>query len=242
MLLERIKFWFFKKKKKYGSPRIYKELRKEGLWVGRNRVARLMHENGLISTYKRPRRPRTTDSTHDQPVSPNLLNRNFKAETPGEKWVSDITYLDSEEGFLYLCIIKDLWNREIVGWSVANHMRTSLVISALQYAIIRKQVKSGLIFHSDRGSQYASTEFRSALAKHGIIQSMSRKGNCYDNAPAESFFGTLKCERIYDLSIKGLDHAEKILFEYIEMDYNRSRSHSAIGYLSPAEYAVKQAA
>ena len=242
MILERIKFWFCKKNKKYGSPRIHKQLQQEGFQVGRNRIARLMRENGLVSTYKRPRRPRTTDSNHDKPVSPNLLNRNFHADAPNQKWVSDITYIDSQEGWLYLCIIKDLWNKEIVGWSVANHMRSSLVLSALNYAITRKNPQPGLIFHSDRGSQFASAEFRSELAKHGIIQSMSRKGNCYDNAPAESFFATLKCEKIYDITIEGLAHAEKILFEYIEIEYNRSRSHSAIGYISPAEYAAKRAA
>jgi len=242
MWLEIIKPMFLKLKKKYGSPRIFEELKASGFSIGRKRVERIMRENGLLSTYRRLRKPKTTDSKHDNPISPNLLNRDFSAEKPDQKWVSDITYISSLKGWLYLCMIKDLCTKEIVGWSVADNMRTSMVIQALDNAVTRRRPGAGLIFHSDRGSQYASNAFRQKLADYKITQSMSGKGNCYDNAVAESFFATLKCELIYQMEIKDLAHAQKVLFEYIEIFYNRQRRNSSIGYISPAEFAANLAA
>jgi transposase InsO family protein len=233
---------FVEFKKKYGSPRIHEEMKRRGYKIGLHRVARIMRENGLKSTYRRQRRPRTTDSNHNKKVSPNLLNRDFFADKPNQKWVSDITYIKSEKGWLYHCMIKDLCTKEIVGWSVANHMKTSMVIEALEYAIQSRQPAEGLIFHSDRGSQYASNAFRKVLKVNKMIQSMSRKGNCWDNAVAESFFATLKCELIYDITIKSLEEAKKLLFDYIEIFYNRKRIHSGLNYMSPVEFFEMKAA
>lgn len=241
-LLAIIRPLFLKFRKRYGSPRIFREMKALGYRISRKRVERIMRENKLISTYRKRRKPKTTDSKHDNPVSPNLLNRDFTAALPDQKWVSDITYISSRGGWLYLCMIKDLCTKEIVGWSVANHMRTSMVIQALEYAVLQRQPAAGLIFHSDRGSQYASNSFREKLTDHKMIQSMSGKGNCYDNAAAESFFATLKCELIFHMEIADLEHAEKVLFEYIEIFYNRQRRNSSIGYISPAEFAAKLAA
>jgi putative transposase len=241
-LAEIIRSLFLKFKKRYGSPRIFREMKALGYRLSRKRVERIMRENKLISTYRKQRKPKTTDSQHDKPISPNLLNRDFTAALPNRKWVSDITYISSRSGWLYLCMIKDLCTKEIVGWSVAAHMRTSMVIQALNYAVMQRQPSAGLIFHSDRGSQYASNLFREKLKSFEMAQSMSGKGNCYDNAAAESFFATLKCELIFHLEITDLKHAEKVLFEYIEIFYNRQRRNSSIGYISPADFAANLAA
>lgn len=242
MFLEIIRPLFHKFKKRYGSPRIFREMQGLGYRLGQKRVERIMCENKLFSTYRKRRNPKTTDSGHDNPISPNLLNRDFSAAKPNQKLVSDITYLWSKKGWLYLCMIKDLCTKEIVGWSVADHMRTSMVIQALENAVIRRPPAAGLIFHTDRGSQYASHAFREKLKGYEMLQSMSGKGNCYDNAAAESFFATLKCELIFHMEIEDLAHAEKVLFEYIEIFYNRQRRNSSIGYISPAEFAANLAA
>jgi transposase InsO family protein len=242
ILLEIIRPMFHKFKKRYGSPRIFKEMKALGYRIGQKRVERIMRENKLFSTFRKRRNPKTTDSKHDNPISPNLLNRDFSAAKPNQKLVSDITYLWSKSGWLYLCMIKDLCTKEIIGWSVADHMRTSMVIQALENAVIRRPPAAGLIFHTDRGSQYASHAFREKLKGYEMLQSMSGKGNCYDNAAAESFFATLKCELIFHMEIEDLAHAEKVLFEYIEIFYNRQRRNSSIGYISPAEFAANLAA
>lgn len=242
MLLEIIKKLFLEYRKKYGSPRIFRELKAQAHRVGEKRVARIMRENGLKSTYSRPRKPQTTLSKHDNPISPNLLQQNFDVEKPDMVWVSDITYIPSAEGWLYLCIVKDLCTREIVGYSLERHMRADMVVAALKRAVMRRRPREGLIFHSDRGSQYASNTFRAALTRFALRQSMSGRGNCYDNACAESFFGSFKCELVHDNYFKTFEEAQKMIFSYIEIFYNRQRRMACLGNLSPANYAAKRAA
>ena len=220
----------------YGSPRIHAELRCRGFEVGRNRVARLMAEHGVVARF--PRRFRcTTDSNHELPIAENIVDRKFEAKAPNRLWVTDITYVQTAQGWLYLAVILDLFSRRVVGWSMADHMRTELVKNALAMALGNRAVDGELVHHSDRGSQYASSEYQRALAKHGIVCSMSRRGNCLDNAVAESFFGTLKVEMFYGRPIpKTRDVARAAVHEYIEVFYNRERRHSALGYVSPAEF------
>ena len=217
----------------YGSPRVHAELRAQGIRVGRNRVARLMREGGLVVTRRR-RTPRTTDSRHGHPVAPNLLGRRFAADRPDTVWLADISYLPTGEGWLYLAAIKDMATREIVGWSMADHLRAELVSDALLMAIRHRRPPPGLIHHSDRGVQYASKPYRATLARHGITQSMSRKGDCLDNAPMESFFGSLKNELVHRTSFPTREAARRAIFEYVEAFYNRRRRHSALGFLTPA--------
>jgi putative transposase len=218
----------------YGSPRIHAELKAHGLVCSRNRIARLMRRYGIRA--RQPRRYRvTTDAHHAYPVAANLLNRQFTAEAPDQKWVTDITFIDTWEGWLYLAVVMDLYSRQIVGWSMADHLRTSLVEDALGMALARRCPAPGLLHHSDRGSQYASTDYQALLQAHGIQVSMSRTGDCYDNAAMESFFGTLKTESATDRYATRAD-ARISLFEYIEVWYNRQRRHSTLGYLSPEEY------
>jgi len=216
-----------------GSPRVHAELREDGVRIGRGRVARLMREAGLV-VVRRRRVPRTTDSRHDHPVAPNLLGRRFAAERPDAVWLADLTYLPTGEGWLYLAAIKDMATREIVGWSMADHLRAELVSDALLMAIRHRQPSPGLIHHSDRGVQYASKPYRATLARHGITQSMSRKGDCLDNAPMESFFGSLKNELVHRTSFPTREAARRAIFEYVEAFYNRRRRHSALGFLTPA--------
>jgi len=241
VLFEKIEKIFYEARRVYGSDRIHRVLREQGIRVSRKRVERLMSQNRLYSIYNVKKRVRTTNSEHDNPVSPNLLDRNFEVEQPNQAWVSDITYIPSGAGWLYLCQIKDLFSRKIVGWSLANHMKTELVLEALNMAVESRNPSPGLIFHSDRGVQYCSKIFREALKELGIISSMSRKGNCWDNAPAESFFATLKCELIHHVVLKNLDHARHVIFDYIEFFYNRIRKHSSLGYMSPFKYELKYA-
>ena len=227
---------FYEFKRRYGSDRIHKVLQDRNIRTSRKRVERLMSENKLVSIYNTRRRINTTISDHDYPVSPNLLNRNFQVDQPNKVWVSDITYLPSARGWLYLCQVKDLYSNKIVGWSLADHMKTEMVLEALEMAVKLRNPSEGLIFHSDRGVQYCSNLFQEVLMELGIQSSMSRKGNCWDNAPAESFFATLKCELIHHVQLKSLDHARKLIFEYIEFFYNRIRKHSSLGYKSPVMY------
>jgi putative transposase len=235
-LLERIKAIHKESHKIYGSPRITDSLHDEGFNVSRPRVARIMRKNNIRSKTKRKFKV-TTDSDHMYPISPNLLKQDFLADRFGEIWVSDITYIRTKEGWLYLTVIKDLFNRAIIGWSMSNSMKASeTTISALKQACSRFHPSPGLIFHSDRGVQYASENFREQLSKYNIIQSMSGKGNCYDNAPAESFFGTLKKELVYHSNYRTRWAARQSIFEYIEIFYNRKRKHSSLGYLSPEQF------
>jgi transposase InsO family protein len=234
-LLLKIKTIFKDKKKVYGSPRIHKQLKAEGESCSRGRVERLMSKNGIAVKHKR-KHVITTDSKHDLPIAENILNRNFKVDEPNKVWLSDITYIPTGEGWLYLAGVLDLGTKAIVGWSMRDNMEKGLVIDALNMAYSRRKPRKGLLHHSDRGSQYASNDYRELLAGYGMQMSMSRKGNCWDNAPMESFFGTLKKELIYNRKYQTREEAKKEIFEYIEVFYNRERLHSSLGYLSPANY------
>ena len=222
----------------YGSPRVFNDIKKQGVKTSRKRVARLMQSNGLKGVQKSKFKV-TTDSKHDYPVAPNLLNRQFSVQQPNACWVSDITYIWTMEGWLYLSVIIDLFSRMIVGWAMESHMRAELVIDSLKMAVTHRNPDDGLIFHSDRGIQYACDNFRTALKGYEMIQSMSRKGNCWDNACAESFFATLKTEEVFRRKYKTRDEARFYIFEYIAVFYNRKRQHYFLDGLSPAEYEMR---
>jgi putative transposase len=226
---------FAARRRSYGSPRVHAELRRQGRRHSRRRVARLMREMGLQARRGRRRPPRTTDSRHDLPVAPNLLDRHFAADRPDAVWLADISYLPTDEGWLYLAAIEDLATREILGWSMADHLRAGLCVDALVMALQRRRPEPGLVHHSDRGVQYAAEPYRQVLGRHGIEQSMSRKGNCLDNAPMESFFASLKKEHVHHVHFRTRAEARAAVFEYIEIFYNRQRLHSALGYRTPAE-------
>jgi len=222
----------------YGSPRITEDLRANGTKCSENRVARLMKVHGIIAKAKKKFKA-TTSSKHNLPVAENLLNQDFAAEKPNTVWVSDITYIWTLEGWLYLSVILDLYSRQVVGWAMSDRLTAGFVIKALHQAIGRRNPDRGCILHSDRGVQYASADFRDVLNSHGFIQSMSRKGNCYDNAVAESFFHTLKTEHVCDYRYETRTEAIQSVFEYIEMFYNRQRRHSALGYRSPVSFELE---
>jgi putative transposase len=226
---------FAARRRVYGSPRVHAELRREGRWHSRRRVERLMREMGLSARQGRRRVPRTTNSRHDHPVAPNLLERNFVAEEPDQIWLADISYIDTGEGWLYLAAIKDMATREIVGWSMADHLKAGLCVDALVMALQRHAPSRGLVQHSDRGVQYASEPYRAVLERHGIVQSMSRRGNCLDNAPMESLFASLKKEHVHQTPFRTHAEAKAAVFEYLEIFYNRQRLHSGLGYRTPAE-------
>lgn len=222
----------------YGAPRVHDELRAAGLPTSRKRVARLMREGGLVARIPKKRYAPTTDSNHTDPIAPNLLERAFDVNSVGlnQVWVSDITYIPTHEGMLYLATVLDLASRKCVGWAMRTTLEVELVLSALHMAWHARRPAPGLIFHSDRGSQYASTAFRAALATYGMIASMSGKGNCYDNAVAESFFSTLEFELIMKHDWHTREDARRAVFRYIETWYNPRRRHSTLGSISPVEY------
>lgn len=220
----------------YGSPRIAKTLRKQGLRCSRKRVARLMRQKGLHGAQKARYRPRTTDSRHDLPISPNRLAELPSVERINQVWVSDITYIPTLEGWMYLAAFMDLKSRRIKGWTLRDHMRTELVETAFRRALVQTGPVPGLIVHSDRGSQYASREFRSLLLRHQALSSMSAKGNCYQNAAMESFWATLKSEMGINKPFRTKEEARLAVFDYIEVFYNRRRIHSATGDASPLDY------
>jgi putative transposase len=222
-------------KQRYGSPRIHEELAANDTRVGRKRVARLMKENGLNARIKR-RFVKTTDSKHDFPIAPNLLQRDFTADAPNEVWVGDITYLDTREGWLYLAVLIDLYSRRVVGWAMSERIDTALAMNALNMALARRNPRRGLIHHTDRGCQYASHEYRRQLRGIGAVCSMSRKGDCWDNAVAESFFASLRKELTNRVVFLSRDAARSNVFEYIEAFYNRVRRHSTINYQSPNNF------
>jgi putative transposase len=219
----------------YGSPRIQAVLRAEGKRCGRKRVARLMREYGL-NAKPRKHRTRTTDSQHEQPVAPNLLNREFSATAPNTKWVADITAIWTAQGWLYLAVVLDIFSRLVVGWAMDAHRDEALVDQAARMALARRHPEPGLLHHSDRGSQYTAADYRELLAGYGIVVSMSGKGDCYDNALMESFFGTLKSECVDREFYQSHAQARQSIFEYLEAFYNRQRLHSSLGYLSPVTY------
>jgi len=217
----------------YGSPRIHQEVVSRGVRACVNTVARVMHDEGIRSKIHRKFKPRTTDSSHGMPVAGNVLNRAFTQALPDRAWCCDITYIQTQEGVLYLAAVLDLCSRKVVGWSMADHMRAELCTGALAMALDRRQAPPGLICHSDRGVQYASEAHRRLLAGHQLIASMSSPGDCYDNAVAESFWGTLKTEEVYQRHYATRAEARLAIFEYIEVFYNRKRRHSSLGYVSP---------
>lgn len=219
----------------YGSPRICYEMRAMGYRINHKRVERLMREMGL-SAQPPPRFVRTTDSDHEDPIAPNLLGQDFSAEKPDQKWVGDITYIPTREGWLFLAVVIDLFSRRVVGWSFGDSLHRKLVVDALTMAVKRRRPPPGLIFHSDRGCQYASQEFRQLLIDHGIQASMSATGCCYDNAVAESFFHSMKVEEVYRADYATHSVATRSIFAYIEGFYNRCRRHSFLNYLSPDSF------
>jgi transposase InsO family protein len=222
---------------RYGSPRIHAELGANDTHVGRKRVARLMKEDGISVRTKR-RFVKTTDSKHDFPIAPNLLERNFTADAPNQTWVGDITYLDTHQGWLYLAVLIDLYSRRVVGWAMSEHIDTALAMSALNMAVTQRKPARGLIHHTDRGSQYASHDYRKALRDIGAQCSMSRKGDCWDNAVAESFFASLRKELTNRVTFLSRDAARSNVFEYIEAFYNRVRRHSTVNYQSPINFEL----
>lgn len=234
VLLQEISAIYQESHRTYGSPRIYRELKRRGRNHGEKRIARLMRKDGLRAKTKRKFKM-TTDSRHNLPVAPNLLNREFTPKEPNQAWASDITYIWTAEGWLYLAVVMDLFSRAILGWSMSERMTRSLVIDAFIMAVKRYHPPPGLLHHSDRGSQYASADYQAVMGKYGVICSMSRKGNCWDNAPVESFFSTLKKEHVFHHDYRYRTQARQSIFAYIEQFYNRKRIHSAIGYRTPSE-------
>jgi putative transposase len=238
-LVEHIQRIHTESRELYGSPRVTAELNEAGVLVCQNTVAKLMRVQQIRSKVSKRFRPRTTDSAHPCPLAANLLDRDFAAKAPNRKWCCDITYIPTEEGFLYLAAVIDLCSRRIVGWSMAAHLRASLCTDALEMALLHRRPSRGLVHHSDRGVQYACDDYRDHLARHGIHASMSRRGDCYDNAVMESFWGTLKQELLYQQRNGRFDshaQARRMIFEYIEVFYNRQRRHSAVGYQSPEAF------
>ena len=223
------------KKLVYGSPRLQVELNEEGIECGKNRVAKIMKNNNIKSISHKKFKV-TTNSDHDNPISPNLLEQRLQVKEPNKVYVTDITYITTREGWLYLAVVLDLYSRRVVGWEVSDRINNNLVIKALDNAITFRKPKKGLIVHSDRGSQYASHDFRKYLSINKFKQSMSGKGNCYDNAAMESFFHSLKTEWVYFEDYQSRSEARKSLFDYIEVFYNRERRHSSIEYVSPSKF------
>lgn len=224
----------------YGSPRVHRELRAQGRRVSRKRVARLMRERGL-KVRRRRRFPRTTDSNHALPVAPNVLERRFEVPVPNTVWAGDITYVATREGWLYLAVLLDLFSRRVVGYAVSDRITRELVLEALHQALARRERRTKLLHHSDRGSQYASGEYRELLERERIGCSMSRRGNCWDNAVTESFFGTLKHELLSGRELASREETAAAITEYIESFYNTRRRHSALGYVSPVEFELQYA-
>ena len=239
-LVSEIEEVFEKSRRKYGSPRVYDALKTQGKGYGRHQVEALMRQQG-ITPPRRKKYKRTTDSSHSYPVVPNLVRQVFKAERVNRLWTSDITYIWTAEGWLYLAVVLDVCSRRIVGWAMNHRLKDELVIGAIEQAISYREITGELILHSDRGSQYASGACQKLLSEHQITQSMSGKGNCFDNAITESFFATLKTELVYLERFGTREEAKFKIFDFIEVFYNRQRSHSSIGYKSPVDFEKREA-
>jgi len=235
-LLARIRQVHQHNRELYGSPRVHRALLIDGEVISRNTVAKLMRQAKIRAKSRKRYVPRTTDSTHRKPVADNKLSRDFAADAPDRKWLADITYVATGEGWLYLAGVLDCFSRKIVGWSMANHMETDLVGDALKMALLQRDPRGDLLHHSDRGVQYASDDYQRLLRAHGIEASMSGRGDCYDNAMMESFWATLKCELVHQHKFATREQAKAAIFQYIEMFYNRKRLHSSLGYVSPDSF------
>jgi transposase InsO family protein len=238
-LIEQIQQAHEQSRRTYGSPRIAAELKSRDVPVCENTVAKLMKQAGIRVRPRRSFVPRTTDSAHDYPVAPNRLDRDFGASLPNRKWTCDITYVPTDEGWLYLAVVMDLFSRKIVGWSMQDHLRVELVGDALSMALANRKPAPGLLHHSDRGVQYASEDYQQLLVESGIQCSMSRRGDCYDNAVTESFFSGLKTELVNHQRYATRHEARLSLFDWIETFYNRRRLHSSLGYLSPEAFEAR---
>lgn len=237
-LVEQIRQVHEESRQIYGSPRVHRELAACGVKCSENTVAKLMRKSGLRSKMRKRFVVRTTDCRHGHPIAPNTLDRQFQQEQANQAWAGDITYIPTAEGWLYLAALIDLCSRKIVGWATGDSLAAPLVCEALKMALVHRQPAGPLLHHSDRGVQYACDDYQALLCEHGIQPSMSRTGNCYDNAVMESFFGTLKTELVHHENYPTREAARRSLFEYIEVFYNRRRRHSALGYVSPQEYEV----
>ncbi len=235
VLLTDIKRIYAENDRNYGSPRVYRDLRKAGVSCSKERIERLMHDNGLRAKHAKKFKV-TTDSNHNLPVAPNVLAGRFEWERPNQAWVGDITYIPTDEGWLYLAVLIDLFSRRIVGWAMDKRISRHLTLRALHMATQRRRPPKGLIHHTDQGSQYASGDYQKALKAYGMICSMSARGRCYDNAVAESFFHTLKVELVYDRRFASREQAMSAIFKFMEVYYNTKRLHSLLDYVSPAEY------
>jgi transposase InsO family protein len=240
-VMEQIAYEYEASDQIYGSPKITEELHAKGFFTAQRTVSVYMREMGLRACVSHKFKVMTTDSDHDLPIAPNLLNQQFKVLEPCKVWTADITYIPCREGQMYLASILDLCTREIVGWRLGDRMTTDLVLGALEMAYAAKKPEKGLIHHSDRGTQYAAKDYREKLEAYGMVASMSRKGNCYDNAPIESFHSILKKELVYRTRFRTKQEAQDKMFKYIEFFYNRKRIHSALGYVSPARFAKQLA-
>jgi putative transposase len=228
-----------KSSKRYGSPRVHRALRKKGIRVGKKRVARLMRQDGLVARQKRRFR-RTTDSNHTNPIAPNVVARDFEPKAPNRVWAGDVTYIATGEGWSYLAVLLDLYSRRVVGWALSATNDTALALTALSRAVRgRHRVPAGLVHHTDRGSPYASSDYQTALTAHAMVASMSRTGDCWDNAVAESFFATLRAELVDDASYPTREAAERSIADYIDSFYNVERLHSHLDYVSPIEFELK---
>ena len=241
ILAQKIKSIYEDHKCRSGSPRITKRLQKEGIRIGKNRVARIMHEHGWRAKAAKKYKA-TTNGSHNLPVAENLLKQDFAASHENEKWVSDITYIATQEGWLYLAIVMDLYSRKIIGWSLSERMTSKLVIDALQMALWHRCMPKGVIVHSDRGSQYCSYAYQALLKNHRLVCSMSKRGDCYDNAAMESWNHSLKVEAIHGERSETREIAKQHVFEYIEVYYNRKRLHSTLGYMTPDEFEERKVA
>lgn len=239
-LLNHIRIVHEQSRRTYGAPRIHQVLRQRGIHRNPKTIARIMRENRIKSRITPRFKPRTTDSTHRHPVAHNHLDRNFHAAAPNAVWLCDITYIPTAQGFLYLAGVMDLFSRRIVGWSMASHLRSSLVEGALEMALRQRQPQPGLLHHSDRGVQYCCGEYQQLMQAWAMTPSMSRIGDCYDNAPKESFWATLKKELMSDVTFATRQEARAAIFDYIEVFYNRQRIHSSLGYLSPEQFEARR--